>query len=316
MATPAPAQAPAQAPGQAPAAAARLPPVVCNNLWQACADRALDLPHDTAPLRDDTLPLVPEQVVDEDVVFVKTDLLGPFVDGVLPRLAGRRGLTLVTGHSDLSPAPREYRAVLPALSAGVLARWLAVNLPAGWEAPGVRALPLGVAEPDRPHGDQAALAAAAWAPGAAEPPRDPRALLPAPGPSHPMREALGRALAGHPRAAVVHRRLPYAEYLAELRSHAYAICPRGNGIDVHRVYECMVTGTVALYVSDDPPPAVYARMPAVVCCTPAQLPGVLDGLPARPALSPDEWRRSLEAALTRTYVHDDFVDDFVGGVES
>lgn len=38
----------------------------------------------------------------------------------------------------------------------------------------------------------------------------------------------------------------FHEYLSELKRHKYAICPEGNGIDTHRLWECIYLGVVPI----------------------------------------------------------------------
>ncbi len=42
------------------------------------------------------------------------------------------------------------------------------------------------------------------------------------------------------------KKLPYKEYLIELKRHKYAICPEGNGIDTHRFWECLYMNTIPI----------------------------------------------------------------------
>jgi len=39
---------------------------------------------------------------------------------------------------------------------------------------------------------------------------------------------------------------PYEAYLAELSEHKYAICPDGNGVDSHRIWECYALGVIPI----------------------------------------------------------------------
>ena len=59
---------------------------------------------------------------------------------------------------------------------------------------------------------------------------------------------------------VVHEPKDFKEYLDELSSHSYALCPEGNGIDSYRILECIYLGVVPIvlqsptteYMSDLP----------------------------------------------------------------
>lgn len=44
--------------------------------------------------------------------------------------------------------------------------------------------------------------------------------------------------------------LPYEEFICDLLSHEAALCPVGNGIDTHRIYETLYANKVAIVFSD------------------------------------------------------------------
>lgn len=259
------------------------PRLVCNNFWQTLARHHLDLPHDTAHLyspRDG--PFLPEDVVPDDVVFVKTDLLDFFVAHALPRVRCR--FVLVTGHSDLTPSPGAADAVLRDPR---VVRWLAQNVVVDDDGhapahhPKLTHIPIGLSEPDRPFGNQGVVEECMARVAAVADLRDPRVFFPAAGPTHPLREALAHV--HHPNLARCSDRLSFRDYLARLGAHAYALCPRGNGPDVHRVHEAILMRTVPIYVSDVVP-ALFARLPVVVVRSVEALRRVLDS----PPLAPDQ----------------------------
>lgn len=41
------------------------------------------------------------------------------------------------------------------------------------------------------------------------------------------------------------------EYFKELATHKYAVCPRGNGIDTHRIWECLYLNVIPIIISKD-----------------------------------------------------------------
>ncbi len=43
------------------------------------------------------------------------------------------------------------------------------------------------------------------------------------------------------------------DYFIELASHKYAICPRGNGLDTHRIWECIYLNTIPIVIKNDFP---------------------------------------------------------------
>jgi hypothetical protein len=42
----------------------------------------------------------------------------------------------------------------------------------------------------------------------------------------------------------------HEKYLREIRSHKFCICPRGNGIDCHRIWECMYLGKIPICIKN------------------------------------------------------------------
>jgi hypothetical protein len=45
--------------------------------------------------------------------------------------------------------------------------------------------------------------------------------------------------------------LPKKEYFIELAKHKYCICPRGNGLDTHRLWECLYLDVIPIMIKDD-----------------------------------------------------------------
>tara|TARA_B110000971_G_C19949736_1_gene472779 strand:- start:196 stop:1218 length:1023 start_codon:yes stop_codon:yes gene_type:complete len=41
------------------------------------------------------------------------------------------------------------------------------------------------------------------------------------------------------------------DYFIELASHKYAICPRGNGLDTHRIWECLYLNVIPIIIEKD-----------------------------------------------------------------
>lgn len=162
-----------------------------------------------------------------DIVFVKTDGLSAFVK-VLPRIAVPFGL--VTGVSDLTPWDFAHLAEDPRVVS-----WSGPNLPFWSEK--ILQIPIGFTEKERPHGDQAAILAAAG--GLPWKERSIEILLTALSDTSPERHAI--PLDG------VHRcseRLGYGDYLALLGRSRFVICPPGNGVDTLRFWETLAAGAV------------------------------------------------------------------------
>jgi hypothetical protein len=42
----------------------------------------------------------------------------------------------------------------------------------------------------------------------------------------------------------------HEKYLRDIRSHKFCICPRGNGVDCHRIWECLYLGTIPICINN------------------------------------------------------------------
>jgi hypothetical protein len=163
---------------------------------------------------------------DNDWWFCKTDYLEYF----FRELAPREPFVLFSHNSDRAVDERFVRE----LRARRLLKWFAAN-PAV-DHPKLRALPLGIANPHWPHGNQARLKAvqAAYRPKLRVFDVSFSLETNAVERRHCL-EQTGLPLADR----VDHRR--YLERLAEAR---FCIAPRGNGIDTHRTWEALYLRTI------------------------------------------------------------------------
>jgi hypothetical protein len=170
-------------------------------------------------------------------IFVYTDALKLFQEHVWPRLTGS-GHVLITHNSDYEIGGAELPWVENA--GEKLRHWFAQNLLVSH--PKLSPLPSGLANSTRPHGDLALLAriSAQAAPKSG--------LLHAcfDRSTHPDRHrawsAIRQAFPQLPEPPASRR--PFGEYLRDLSSHRFSACPRGNGIDTHRFWECQYLGVI------------------------------------------------------------------------
>jgi hypothetical protein len=172
-------------------------------------------------------------------LFVYTHELADFKQHVWPRLSGD-GHVLMTHNSDGEVGDAE-RSLLddPRLS-----RWFAQN--AVIDHPKLVPLPIGIANAMWKHGNLDVLHRAI----ARAPHIECSELVflhfnPATYPArHPIWDAL-RANFPHIPAAPAAAK-GYKHYLADLARHRFCVAPRGNGVDTHRVWECLYLGVVPI----------------------------------------------------------------------
>ena len=181
-----------------------------------------------------------ERVSSARVVFVYTHELRPFLDHIWPRLEGD-GYVLVTHNSDYE-ADDSYLPWLDA-TGDKLGRWFAQNVTVRHDK--LEPLPIGIANRMWKHGNLRALERAA---ARAERPKDGLVFLHFNPRTHAQRqkvwETLRESFPDLPPAAPPGRR--FKPYLQDLARHRFCVCPRGNGIDCHRVWECLYLGVVPI----------------------------------------------------------------------
>jgi hypothetical protein len=172
-------------------------------------------------------------------IFVYTHALPDFLEWIWPRLQGS-GYVLMTHNSDHDV----NKSHLPWLegTGEKLRAWFAQNTIVEHEK--LVPLPIGIANSMWHHGDLRTLHR--WMRRSTGGPK-PELLYTRFNPTtHPSRERAWRAL----RAAFADvsdapgEQQSFGKYLAELARHRFCACPRGNGIDTHRFWECQYLGVV------------------------------------------------------------------------
>jgi hypothetical protein len=210
-----------------------------------------------------------------DVVHVKADRLGQFVEHVFPRITAP--FVLVTGDSDFGPVRRFERL----LECDTVVRWFVQNCDVDGSHPRLSRIPIGIDNPRyaKLHKRLGFLLAML----AGKTPFDPRLsyndmgdqdlLLRLAGKTRvriadkpplalctfhmnqkfipnledvPERQEAYRLLRDNPNCRFVARRLRQDEYWRCHDGFAFEICPRGKGLDTFRVWECLVLGTIPI----------------------------------------------------------------------
>jgi len=172
-------------------------------------------------------------------IFVYTEAIGLFQEHVWPRLTGN-GYVLITHNSDHEVGSEQLPWIES--NSGRLAHWFAQNLVV--DHPKLSPLPIGLANRPWPHGDVELLCQIATQ--AEKLPRSALLYVNFDPSTHPDRERAWEAVRSlMPTGEPTRRRAqPFADYLRDLARHRFCVCPRGNGIDTHRFWECLYLGVV------------------------------------------------------------------------
>jgi hypothetical protein len=216
--------------------------------------------------------------IGNEIVHVKADRMGAFVQHVLPHIAAP--FVLVTGDSDFAPVS----AFESLLESDRIIHWFAQNCDRAEPHPKLTRLPIGI---DNPHytkldkrlgflatmllgktpfdprvtrndmGDQAMLqriAAESRVPVSARPLRvlctfhANQKIIPNYA-SVPGRAEARRQLLDNPSCSFVPRRLRQEEYWRIHEDFAFEVSPRGRGLDCFRTWECLVLGTIPIVLT-------------------------------------------------------------------
>jgi hypothetical protein len=172
-------------------------------------------------------------------IFVYTHDVDAFIEHVWPRLGGENRV-IVSHNSDHEISARH--ADWLDTTDTPPARWFAQNVTV--THPRLEPIPIGISNSMWPHGKLRALAREMRRQRRHE--RSGLIYLGFNTATHPAREAVAGVLRESFPGAPLDPApaLPWPRYLALLGLHRFAACPRGNGIDTHRVWEALYLGVV------------------------------------------------------------------------
>ena len=173
-------------------------------------------PQHTYPYHDPVRP--------GDVVFVKTDL----PDWYLNHRKIYASITLVTGVSDLSPSPSACRQIL---ANPWITKWIGCNITVSH--PKIVKMPIGVGEPGRENGDHETLLRLHHERIPWEAKQSDVCV-----PWYTKENHSSRTM------APTLPKFEFEDYMREISKHRFVVCPRGNGVDTHRVSEVLLMGSV------------------------------------------------------------------------
>ena len=183
-----------------------------------------------------------ERLCNARSLFLYTHDVDEFIDAVWPRLATRPTI-LITHNSDGEISARHAKWLDH--GGGDVRYWMAQNVTVSH--PRLHPVPIGVANSMWPHGDIRRLARAMRRALRSRHRREPGSLFTQFSAStHPSRAAAADALRANFPAqfAGPSPSMRWRQYLGLLATHQFSACPRGNGIDTHRIWESLYLGVV------------------------------------------------------------------------
>lgn len=172
---------------------------------------------------------------DNKKVFVYTHILDDFIQKVWPNMSGK--YVIMTHNSDHGILPHH----LPFLNEDKLIHMFSQNTHI--EHPKLTALPIGIANSMWPHGQVSSIQHLV----SLKPEKKERIYV-------NVSEGTNRAHRGKVLDTMHHNPLcdfypqnrPHKVYLEEMAGYKWVLSPKGNGVDCHRLWECMYAGSIAI----------------------------------------------------------------------
>lgn len=256
---------------------------VCYNFWPCLADFHLDVDYSNEPLCSPFYhynPIQPNHIQPNQLIFVKTDLVPMFMQHVRPLI--QTPFRLLVGVSDMTPANLHMETFL---KDDLCTKIYATNCL--HEHPKIEHLPIGFAEPLRDNGDGVFLRSrfiSEW--------RSQKSIdlfirtFRSTNDSRISKISELSQVYGNRRFDTIVRLtevVGWKDLHIYLGRSKFALCLRGNGIDTHYFYECILNECVPLVWQDPVTPRfpLYASFPCIQFVDPKELEGV-------------DWRRFYE----------------------
>jgi len=220
------------------------------NWFGTIADHCLDIPSEEYEKAGVSIlhnkSLVPENVKNNDIVFVKTDFIyyGIFQELFLPKIQNH--FTLISGVSSLDVL--RGADISSILLNPLLKKWYCTNAPSVSKK--IIPIPIGFEEKERAGGDQQEINHWRQSHKPFKCKKD-KILLPFHTAStNKERGALLGFLSSLSFVDVQTEKLAFTEYLKLLNEYKFVICLEGAGQDLHRFYETLLVSAVPIAINN------------------------------------------------------------------
>jgi hypothetical protein len=168
-------------------------------------------------------------------VFVYTHILDDFIVKVWPKMNGK--YILMTHNSDHGIHPHH----LPLLDDEKLIHMYSQNTHINH--PKLKALPIGIANSMWPHGQVSSIQHLV----SLKPSKKERIYVNvSEGTNREHRGKVLGTMRNNPLCDFFPQNLPHKNYLEEMAGYKWVLSPKGNGVDCHRLWECMYAGCIAI----------------------------------------------------------------------
>ena len=168
-------------------------------------------------------------------VFVYTHILDDFIQKMWSNMSGK--YVIMTHNSDHGIHPHH----LPFLNDDKLIHMFSQNTHI--EHPKLTALPIGIANTMWPHGQVSSIQHLV----SLKPEKKERIYVNvSEGTNRQHRGKVLDIMSRNPLSDFYPQNRPHKDYLAEMSGYKWVLSPKGNGVDCHRLWECMCAGSIAI----------------------------------------------------------------------
>jgi len=271
---------------------------ICYNWWACVADFHLDVDYNEYPeccVIYKYKEIDVEKMKENDVIFVKTDLLWLFMERYKERM--KCGYRLIIGVSDLCPNIEYIYWLLKDERCHKIACTNMIHI---IEHPKFEYIPIGFAEPKRENGDVMFLRRQFLKEGGE---KNILLFVRRFSDTNDERGEKYREIKGCKIENIVmeERRVSYRRLHWYLERAKYAICLRGNGIDTHYFYECLLNRCVPIFWNEIPY-TLYTRRFKDVSIYIKEL-GELEDMNLEEFYENIDWEKVKKQLLRESYIH-------------
>ena len=234
------------------------------NFLPSLADHVLDFDkylylQDGIKPRHDSKPFIPGNIKENDIVFIKVDLLETFFNFYYPNINHPFYLLSGVGGMDVKEKFAQF------LDQGKIIHWIGCNII--WNHPKVTKIPIGFEEEERSRdgpasgigGDQALLYEL-YEQRLPFFKKKKKLLMTHMGETHQCRKQIH--LHNNDFIDVLEKK-DFVSYMNTINNYQFVLCPRGSGTDTHRFWEVCLMGSIPI-VERNKLSDLYERVPCLI----------------------------------------------------
>ena len=224
------------------------------NYLPKLADHILDVRYSNRKVHHNYPPFIINNIKNNDIIFVKTDLLPVFFNKYYPYIKTK--FYLLTGVAGLDVCNSFFRY----LDDDKIIKWLGCNIL--FKHPKIFKIPIAFEENELPGGDQLLLNIL-YNKKLYLKNKINKLLITSMGNTHNSRSSIQSLFKNTSYCDIMNERLPFETFMNTIHKYKFVLSPRGRGTDTHRFWEILLMGSIPVVESsglDD----LYNKFPCII----------------------------------------------------